>query len=177
MTKQDIISGVAKATNLPIDDSRNAVEAFLEAIKQGLAEGKTVTIRGFGSFSPLYRPAKKGRDIKKNASIDIPETTVPKFKASDEFKAALTGSPIKRKVKKATKPSLIEVKPLASVGDTYKTNRGNLWQIYDVQPVLANGRVVDYQYKIWRRNKREVAKRTVANSTIMGNVIRKEAKQ
>lgn len=176
MTKQDIISSVAKATNLLLDDSRNAVEAFLETIKQGLAEGRTVTIRGFGSFSPLYRPAKKGRDIKKNLSIDIPETTVPKFKASDEFKAALAGSPIKRKVKKSAKATLIEAKPLASVGDTYKTNRGNLWEVFDVQPVLVNGKVIDYQYRIWRKNAREVARRKVTNGTIMGNVIRKEVK-
>lgn len=177
MTKQDIISSVAKATNLLLDDSRNAVEAFLETIKQGLAEGKTVTIRGFGSFSPLYRPAKKGRDIKKNLFIDIPPTTVPKFKASDEFKAALAGAPIKCKVKKAIKPSPIEVKPLASVGDTYKTNRGNLWQVYDVQPVLVGNKVTDYQYKIWRKAARQVFRRTITNSIIFGNVVRKEVKQ
>lgn len=177
MTKQDIISEVAKATNLTLEDSRNAVEAFLETVKQSLAEGQTVIIRGFGSFSPLYRPAKKGRNIKKNLSIDIPETTVPKFKASDEFKAALTGAPIKRKVKKSTKLTRTEAKPLANVGDNYKTNRGNLWQIYDVQPVLAKNKVIDYQYKIWRKAARQVSRRTVTNSTILGNVVRKEVKQ
>jgi DNA-binding protein HU-beta len=177
MTKQDIISNVAKATNLPLDDSRNAIEAFIETVKQSLAEGHAVIIRGFGSFSPLYRPAKKGRNIKKNLSIDIPETTVPKFKASDEFKAALGGAPIKRKVKKSTKLTHTEAKPLANVGDNYKTNRGNLWQVYDVQPVLVKGKVTDYEYKIWRKAARRVSRRKVTNSTIFGNVVKKEAKQ
>ncbi len=177
MTKQEIISEVAKATLLTLEDSRNAVEAFLETVKLSLAQGKTVTIRGFGSFSPLYRPAKKGRDIKKNLSIDIPETTVPKFKASDEFKAALTGGPIKLKAKKSTKLTHTEAKPLADVGDNYKTNRGNLWQVYDVQPVLAKGKVVDYHYLIWQKTARRVSRRKITNSTIFGNVVRKEVKQ
>lgn len=177
MTKQDIISEVAKATLLTLEDSRNAVEAFLETVKLSLAKGETVTIRGFGSFSPLYRPAKKGRDIKKNLSIDIPETTIPKFKASDEFKAALGGAPIVRKSRKTTKQAPIKAEPLAEVGDNYKTNRGNLWQVYDVQPVLVKDKVVDYQYKIWRKAARQVSRRKVTNSTIFGNVVKKEMKQ
>ena len=170
MTKQDIISEVAKATNLTLDDSRNAVEAFLEAVKQSLAEGQAVVIRGFGAFSPLYRPAKIGRNVNKNLSIDIPETTVPKFKAYDEFKAALGGAPIVRKSRKTTKQAPIKAEPLAEVGDNYKTNRGNLWQVYDVQPVLV-------KYKIWRKAARQVSRRKVTNSTIFGNVVKKEMKQ
>lgn len=175
MTKQDIISEVAKATLLTLEDSCNAVEAFLGIVKLSLAQGQTVTIRGFGSFSPLYRPAKKGRNIKENLSIDIPETTVPKFKAYDEFKAALGGAPIKRKARKLTTHT--EAKPLADVGDNYKTNRGNLWQIFDVKPVLVKGKVVDYHYLIWRNAGRQISRRTITNSIIFGNVIRKEAKQ
>lgn len=177
MTKQDIISEVAKATNLTLEDSRNAVEAFLETVKQSLAEGQAVVIRGFGAFSPLYRPAKIGRNVKKGFSIDIPETTVPKFKAYDEFKAALGGAPIKRKARKTTKQPPIKPEPLAQVGDNYKTNRGNLWQVYDVQPVLVGNKVTDYQYKIWRKAARQVSRRTITNSIIFGNVVRKEVKQ
>lgn len=46
-----------------------------------LVKGERVTIRGFGSFGIKTRPARKGRNPKTGAPIDIPARKVIKFKS------------------------------------------------------------------------------------------------
>lgn len=54
-------------------------------LKEALAEGENVYIRGFGSFITKKRAAKVGRNIKQNTSVNIPEHYIPAFKPAKEF--------------------------------------------------------------------------------------------
>ncbi len=49
-------------------------------------------IRGFGSFFLKKYAAKKGRNIKKNLEVEIPEHFKPVFKPSKEFKVSIKNS-------------------------------------------------------------------------------------
>ena len=42
-------------------------------------------MRGFGSFVVKTRKAKKGRNISKNITIDIPAHNIPSFKPAKVF--------------------------------------------------------------------------------------------
>lgn len=61
------------------------VEAFMEAIKGSVIDGKNVYLRGFGSFVVKKRAEKTARNISKNVTIKIPEHFIPSFKPSKSF--------------------------------------------------------------------------------------------
>ena len=56
-------------------------------VKDSLAKGENIYIRGFGSFITKRRAAKIGRNIKKNIAVHIPAHYIPAFKPAKEFVA------------------------------------------------------------------------------------------
>lgn len=64
---------------------QTTVEAFMEAIKGSVIDGKNVYLRGFGSFVVKKRAEKTARNISKNVTIKIPEHFIPSFKPSKSF--------------------------------------------------------------------------------------------
>lgn len=62
-----------------------SLEMFFKEVKNTLAEGENVYIRGFGSFIIKKRARKIGRHIKKNVAIEIPEHFIPSFKPAKVF--------------------------------------------------------------------------------------------
>ena len=68
MRKADIISTIAEKTGVPKVDVIITVESFIKEVKDSLAQGENLYIRGFGSFIRKTRKAKIGRNIKKKYS-------------------------------------------------------------------------------------------------------------
>ncbi|RME45217.1 MAG: HU family DNA-binding protein [Deltaproteobacteria bacterium] len=89
MNKADLISHVAAEAELSKAKAEQAVNAMINGIKDALAEGKRVTLIGFGSFAVSERKARKGRHPRTGAEIDIPASKVLKFKPGKEIKEAL----------------------------------------------------------------------------------------
>lgn len=85
MTKADIVNEVAKATGLEKISVQNVVEAFMDSIKNSLAEDQDVFLRGFGSFIVKKRAEKTARDISKSKTIVIPAHNIPAFKPAKVF--------------------------------------------------------------------------------------------
>ncbi|MFL5728858.1 MAG: HU family DNA-binding protein [Cytophagaceae bacterium] len=85
MTKADIIAQIADKTGIDKSEVGNTVEAFISTVKNSMAEGNDIFIRGFGSFINKKKAQKIGRNISKNTAIVIPEHFAPKFKPSPEF--------------------------------------------------------------------------------------------
>jgi DNA-binding protein HU-beta len=83
--KADLINNIAEQTGVPKVDVLVSLESFFSNVKQTLAEGENIYIRGFGSFVTKKRAAKVGRNIKKNTSVYIPEHFIPAFKPAKEF--------------------------------------------------------------------------------------------
>jgi DNA-binding protein HU-beta len=61
------------------------LESFFKEVKDSLAEGENVYVRGFGSFVIKKRAKKIGRHIKKNEPIVIPAHYIPSFKPAKVF--------------------------------------------------------------------------------------------
>ncbi len=87
MTRSDLIAALAsRFTHLTATDAETAVKVILDAIGNFLAKGDRVEIRGFGSFSLNYRPARQGRNPKSGESVSVPPKYVPHFKAGKEMR-------------------------------------------------------------------------------------------
>jgi len=57
-----------------------------------LVDGQRVEIRGFGSFSLHYRPARVGRNPKSGEPVMLPAKYVPHFKPGKELRDRVNGT-------------------------------------------------------------------------------------
>ena len=98
MTKSELIEYLSKQQpHLRADDVDLAVKTVLEMMSTSLAEGNRIEIRGFGSFSLHYRPARMGRNPKTGESVELTGKQVPHFKPGKELRErvdAMVGQPI-----------------------------------------------------------------------------------
>jgi len=90
MNKQDLIDAVAKTTNLSKSGATVAVQTVFSSIIKSLASGKKVTVTGFGVWDTSKRPARVGVNPRNpNQKIQIPATTVARFRAGKALKEAV----------------------------------------------------------------------------------------
>jgi DNA-binding protein HU-beta len=101
MRKADIITRISDKTGVPKVDVLVSLEAFFKEVKETLADGENLYVRGFGSFIRKTRKAKIGRNIKKNIAIEIPEHDIPSFKPSKVFVEMIRETSIERNKTKA----------------------------------------------------------------------------
>ncbi|MDX2286219.1 MAG: HU family DNA-binding protein [Bacteroidia bacterium] len=85
MTKAEVIAEIAQKTGIDKADVANSLEGFFAVIKNSLAKGDNVYLRGFGSFVVKHRKEKVGRIISQNTSMVIPAHNVPSFKPAKVF--------------------------------------------------------------------------------------------
>ncbi len=85
MRKADLVAIIAEKTGVPKVDVLVSLESFFKEVKNTMASGENVYVRGFGSFIIKKRAEKVGRNIKKKESIIIPEHFIPAFKPAKVF--------------------------------------------------------------------------------------------
>ena len=89
MTKADIVNEVAKATGIEKTTVQTMLEASMDSIKDSLAKGQPVYLRGFGSFIIKHRAEKAARNITRNTTMTIPAHDIPAFKPAKVFVASV----------------------------------------------------------------------------------------
>ncbi len=85
MTKADVINEISDKTGIDKADVQASVEAFFSVVKNNMANGENVYVRGFGSFVNKKRAKKIARNISKNTTIKIPAHNIPAFKPAKVF--------------------------------------------------------------------------------------------
>lgn len=85
MTKAEVIADIANKTGIDKSDVQSVVEAFFTVVKDKMAEGENIYVRGFGSFVNKRRARKVGRNISRNTAMVIDEHYIPSFKPSKVF--------------------------------------------------------------------------------------------
>ena len=85
MTKAQVINRIAEKTGIDKADVTTTVETLFVVVKDSMAEGENIYVRGFGSFVNKKRAKKIARNISKNTAIVIDEHYVPNFKPSKVF--------------------------------------------------------------------------------------------
>ncbi len=85
MTKADVINEIAEKTGVDKADVTASVEAFFSVVKNSMANGNNIYIRGFGSFINKKRKRKIARNISRNTALVIEEHFIPSFKPAKIF--------------------------------------------------------------------------------------------
>ncbi len=90
MTKAELVEKIYAKAGLPTKTmAENALDAVIASVREALAEGESVTFTGFGTFKVSERAARKGRNPRTGAEIDIPASKVAKFTPGKQLKDAL----------------------------------------------------------------------------------------
>ncbi len=84
MTKADLIEQVHEAIGPGVTkrDCATVVNAFLNAVKGAVVQGKHIEIRGFGTFKVRERRTRMARNPRTGDPVRVPQRKVPVFKPS-----------------------------------------------------------------------------------------------
>jgi DNA-binding protein HU-beta len=87
MIKLDIINRVADKTGVPKQKAEQVVDALFNAMKEAMAQGKRIELRGFGVF--VVKPRKRGigRNPRTGTEVPIPAGKTIRFKPGKELQA------------------------------------------------------------------------------------------
>jgi DNA-binding protein HU-beta len=89
MTKEEMIGLMAEKSGISKKQASEALQAFMSGVTTQLKKGQKVSFAGFGTFSISKRKARQGRNPQTGASIQIPATKVPVFRAGKNLKMAV----------------------------------------------------------------------------------------
>jgi len=89
MNKTDLINHVASSAGLSKSAAGDAVEAVIGGITGMLADGDSVSLVGFGTFSVVGRAARTARNPRTGEPIEVAASNAPKFKAGKALKDAV----------------------------------------------------------------------------------------
>lgn len=86
MTYNELVSNVAASTGMTKIGVKETMAAVGNSVIAAVTNGETVKIPGFGSFSPVTRAARKGRNPATGEAVDIPEKRDVRFKPASFWK-------------------------------------------------------------------------------------------
>jgi DNA-binding protein HU-beta len=78
MNKADLVNEVAKVVSTK-KEAQAAVDCVVSSITDALKKNDSVSLVGFGTFKVGRRKARRGRNPRTGAMIDIKAKRVPKF--------------------------------------------------------------------------------------------------
>lgn len=92
MTKADLVEEVAEAIGPGVTkkDCALVVDGFLNAVKQALADGENIEIRGFGTFKVRKRKSRMARNPRTGDTVHVPSRHVPVFKPSKNLRSQVS---------------------------------------------------------------------------------------
>ena len=96
MTKADLVQLASEAIGPGITkkDCAVVVDAFLNSIKDAMAEHKNIEIRGFGTFKVRERKSRLARNPRTGDPVEVPPRAVPVFKPSKELRTLVEERPL-----------------------------------------------------------------------------------
>lgn len=89
MNKKDLVDELARGTGLTKLEVGTVVDGFMTLVSRGLREGKSVELRGFGTFAPVHRAARRARDPVSGEIRPIPPRWTVTFRPSPRLKNAV----------------------------------------------------------------------------------------
>ncbi|MBK6303403.1 MAG: HU family DNA-binding protein [Arcobacter sp.] len=91
MNKSEFIDAVAEKSGLTKKDSKIAVDV-LDTLTEALAKKDSVAFLGFGTFATASREARTARVPGTDKTVNVPATTVAKFKVGKALKEAVANA-------------------------------------------------------------------------------------
>jgi len=93
MTKEKIVTRVARETGCSSEVVRQIIGCTFEVIAGAVAGGDKVQFMGFGTFEPKKRAARTGRNPKTGEAVPIAERMAVSFRAGQPLKNAVASLP------------------------------------------------------------------------------------
>jgi integration host factor subunit alpha len=87
MTKANLADKIYEKIGLSRKEAVDIIETLFDSMKDILSEGESIKITGFGTFLVRKKSARKGRNPKTGAELEISQRKVVTFKPSLQFKA------------------------------------------------------------------------------------------
>ncbi|MER8233514.1 HU family DNA-binding protein [Streptomyces sp. NPDC094049] len=95
---------VAAELDIPHADGRRAVEAVFTVIARALAADHPVAVTNFGTFLPVTRAPRTGRNPQTGATVPIPAAQDVRFRVSPGLRATVRmADPVRATIRKAPK--------------------------------------------------------------------------
>ena len=90
MNKKDLVQEVSNAIGLKTSEAAGAVATVFDSIRDSLANGQSVAIAGFGTFSVAHRKERKAVNPRDRSQvIMVPAHNTVKFKPGKALKDAV----------------------------------------------------------------------------------------
>ncbi len=89
MTKDELVEKISSSAAISKKEAETALKAVTSGISDALANGDSVTLVGFGTFSVSNRAARTGRNPQTGESLQIAASKGVKFKAGKALKEAV----------------------------------------------------------------------------------------
>ena len=86
ISKKDIAEEIASTHDMSVAASKRVLDTALDTIVESVLEGKSVRIKGFGSFDSYMSQERMGRNPSSGEQILIPSKRRIRFKAGASFK-------------------------------------------------------------------------------------------
>jgi nucleoid DNA-binding protein len=93
ITKQDLIQQASFLSGVTQSDTRAVFENFLSLVGEHLQSGRTIEMRGFGTFSSRRRQPRPARNPRTGEVVPLGERTVPIFKFSSDLQLEVSPEP------------------------------------------------------------------------------------
>lgn len=94
MNKAELINQIAQKVGVSKKQAEDMLDAFEQITIAALQRGEEVTLTGFGTFIAKVRSARGGVNPQNPSErIQIPEVTIPKFRAGKTLKDSLKKKP------------------------------------------------------------------------------------
>lgn len=100
MTKAELVSEIAKKTEVTKKGVEAVLKSLVETVQQALKKDGQMRLGGLGTFRVVQRKARTGVNPQTRAKIKIPATKAPAFRASTALKEVVKGTPRKPGKKK-----------------------------------------------------------------------------
>lgn len=81
INKDMLASAISQKTGQSEFAARQALDAFMEVVKDFTTRGNKVALRGFGAFEAKTSKDRMGRNPSTGEAVHIPASTTLKFKA------------------------------------------------------------------------------------------------
>ena len=89
MTKSELVAKMSEDAGITRATAEKALNSFMAAVSETLAEGDKITLVGFGTFELAERAQREGRNPRTGETIVIPSAKVVKFKPGAKLKDAV----------------------------------------------------------------------------------------
>jgi integration host factor subunit beta len=92
LTRAELIEELSRAAEVPVQQAADIIQAMFDSMVRALRCGDRIEIRGFGSFATRQRRARRARNPKTGAEVDVPPKKIPYFRPSKEVRELVNKS-------------------------------------------------------------------------------------